>query len=144
MLVDEGHAVLEDGVATWVSGSAPDVRWTMPPSVSALLAARIDRLHEDERTIVGCAAVIGTVFYAEAITAITGILLPEVRRLLGQLVRKELPRPAPTDLPGLSAFRFLHVLVRDAAYDGLAKASRAAWHEELAGAVLAGQRGCAR
>lgn len=133
MLVNEGHAVLEDGVATWVSGSAPDVRWTMPPSVSALLAARIDRLHDDERTIVGCAAVIGTVFYAEAITAITGILLPEVRRLLGQLVRKELLRPAPTDLPGLSAFRFLHVLVRDAAYDGLAKASRAAWHEELAG-----------
>ena len=37
-----------------------------------------------------------------------------------------------TDLPGLSAYRFLHVLVRDAAYDGLAKASRAAWHERLA------------
>jgi tetratricopeptide (TPR) repeat protein len=104
----------------------------MPPSVSALLAARIDRLHDDERTIVGCAAVIGTVFYAEAIAALTAIPLPEVQRLLGQLIRKELLRAAVTDLPGLSAYKFLHVLVRDAAYDGLAKASRATWHERLA------------
>jgi tetratricopeptide (TPR) repeat protein len=104
----------------------------MPPSVSALLAARIDRLNDDERAIVGCAAVIGTVFYAEAIAALTGTPLPQVRQVLGQLVRKELLRAAATDLPGLSAYRFLHVLVRDAAYDGLAKTSRAAWHEQLA------------
>ena len=132
MLIDEGHAALKDGVATWIGGPPADVRWTMPPSVSALLAARIDRLHDDERTIVGCAAVIGTVFYAEAIATLTGTPLPEVQRLLGQLVRKELLRVAATDLPGLSAYKFLHVLVRDAAYDGLAKASRAAWHERLA------------
>ena len=132
MLVDEGHAALEDGVATWIGGPPANVRWTMPPSVSALLAARIDRLNDDERTIVGCAAVIGTVFYAEAIAALTGTPLPEVQQVLGQLVRKELLRAAATDLPGLSAYRFLHVLVRDAAYDGLAKASRAAWHERLA------------
>jgi len=132
MLVDEGHADLKDGVATWVGGPPAHVRWTMPPSVSALLAARIDRLNEDERAIVGCAAVIGTVFYADAIAALTSTALPEVRQVLGQLVRKELLRAAATDLPGLSAYRFLHVLVRDAAYDGLAKASRASWHEQLA------------
>lgn len=132
MLVDEGHVALDDGVATWIGGPPEDVRWAMPPSVSALLAARIDRLNDDERTIVGCAAVIGTVFYAEAIAAITGGPLSESQRVLGQLVRKELLRTAATDLPGLSAYRFLHVLVRDAAYDGLAKASRAAWHERLA------------
>jgi tetratricopeptide (TPR) repeat protein len=132
MLIDEGHVALKDGVATWIGGPPADVRWTMPPSVSALLAARIDRLHDDERAIVGCAAVIGTVFYAEAVAAVTGTPLPEVQRLLGQLIRKELLRVAVTDLPGLSAYKFLHVLVRDAAYDGLAKASRAAWHERLA------------
>ena len=132
MLVDEGHIAVDDGVATWIGGPAAQVRWAMPPSVSALLAARIDRLHDDERAIVGCAAVIGTVFYAEAIAALTDSPLPEVQRVLGQLVRKELLRTAATDLPGLSAYRFLHVLVRDAAYDGLAKASRAAWHERLA------------
>jgi predicted ATPase len=132
MLVDEGHADFRDGTATWIGGPPANIQWTMPPSVSALLAARIDRLNDDERAIVGCAAVIGTVFYAEAIAALTGTPLPEVRQVLGQLVRKELLRAAATDLPGLSAYRFLHVLVRDAAYDGLAKASRAAWHEQLA------------
>ena len=53
-------------------------------SVSALLAARIDRLHDDERAIVGCAAVIGTVFYAEAIAALTGTPLREVQQSLGR------------------------------------------------------------
>jgi class 3 adenylate cyclase/tetratricopeptide (TPR) repeat protein len=132
MLVDEGHVALKDGMATWIGGPPADVRWTLPVSVAALLAARIDRLDDDERTVVGCAAVIGTVFYAEAIAALTSTPLLEVQRLLGQLVRKELLRTAATDLPGLSAYRFLHVLVRDAAYNGLAKASRADWHERLA------------
>lgn len=132
MLVDEGHADLKNGVATWIGGPPAHVSWAMPPSVSALLAARIDRLSEDERAIVGCAAVIGTVFYAEAISVLTGTPLPQIRQVLGQLVRKELLRAAATDLPGLSAYRFLHVLVRDAAYDGLAKTSRASWHERLA------------
>jgi class 3 adenylate cyclase/tetratricopeptide (TPR) repeat protein len=132
MLADEGQVALADGVATWTDGPAEEVRWAMPPSVSALLAARIDRLHDDERATVGCAAVIGTVFYAEAIAALTGTPLPEVQQALGQLIRKELLRTAATDLPGLSAYRFLHVLVRDAAYTGLAKASRAIWHEQLA------------
>jgi class 3 adenylate cyclase/tetratricopeptide (TPR) repeat protein len=132
MLSDEGHVILSHGVATWTGGPAEDVRWAMPPSVSALLAARIDRLDDDERDIVGCAAVIGTVFYAEAVAALTRAPLPGVQQALGQLVRKELLRTAATDLPGLSAYRFLHVLVRDAAYAGLAKASRAEWHEQLA------------
>jgi class 3 adenylate cyclase/tetratricopeptide (TPR) repeat protein len=131
MLADEGHVALASGVATWTGGPADDVRWAMPPSVSALLAARIDRLDDHERAIVGCAAVIGTVFYAEAIAALSGTPLPQVQQALGQLIRKELLRTAVTDLPGLSAYRFLHVLVRDAAYTGLAKASRAMWHEQL-------------
>jgi tetratricopeptide (TPR) repeat protein len=132
MLVDEGHVALVDGVATWIGGPPAQVSWTMPPSVSALLAARIDRLPEAERTILGCAAVIGTVFYAEAIVALTGTPLSAVQQILGQLIRKELVRAAVTDLPGVTAYRFLHVLVHDAAYDGLAKADRATWHEQAA------------
>jgi class 3 adenylate cyclase len=132
MLVDQGYAALDHDVVTWTGGPPAGVRWVMPPSVSALLAARIDRLDDEERTIVGAAAVVGTVFYAEAIAALTGTLVPEVQRVLGLLVRKEFLRAAATDLPGMPAYRFLHVLVRDAAYGGLAKANRAAWHERLA------------
>jgi class 3 adenylate cyclase len=132
MLVDEGHVALVDGIATWIGGLPGQVRWAMPPSVSALLAARIDRLDDVERTILGCAAVVGTVFYAEAIAALTGTPMPEAQRALALLIRKELLRTAVSDLPRATAYRFLHVLVRDAAYNGLAKASRAAWHERLA------------
>jgi class 3 adenylate cyclase len=132
MLVDQGHVALQDGVGTWIGGPPDETEWTMPPSVSALLTARIDSLGGDERRIVGCAAAIGTLFYPEAVAAVTGTPLAEVQQLLGQLVRKELMRTAATDLAGLTAYRFLHVLVRDAAYDGLPKATRATWHERLA------------
>ena len=132
MLADQGYAALDHDVVVWIGGLPAEVMWVMPPSVSALLAARIDRLSDDERTIVGAAAVVGTVFYGEAIAALTSTPLPEVQRVLGLLIRKEFLRAAATDLPGMSAYRFLHVLVRDAAYGGLAKTSRASWHEQLA------------
>ena len=132
MLVDHGYAAPDHDVVTWIGGPPDRVSWAMPPSVSALLAARIDRLSDDERTIVGAASVVGTVFYAEAIAILTGTYLPEVEQVLGRLIRKEFLRAAATDLPGMSAYRFLHVLVRDAAYGGLAKESRAFWHERLA------------
>jgi hypothetical protein len=78
MLVDQGYAALDHDVVIWTGGPPAQVMWVMPPSVSALLAARIDRLGEEERAIIGAAAVVGTVFYAEAIAALTGTLLPEV------------------------------------------------------------------
>lgn len=137
MLVDDGHVAFTDGVASWIGGPPEQVNLTMPPSVSALLAARIDRLPDDERTILGCAAVVGTVFYVDAVAALTGVPLDDVKRLLNQLVRKELLRSATSDLVGLSAHRFLHVLVRDAAYEALSKASRAQLHEGLAEWLIA-------
>jgi class 3 adenylate cyclase len=132
MLVDEGEVAIVRGIATWVGGDAQDVRWNMPPTVSALLAARIDRLPDDERSLLGYAAVIGTVFYVEALAAITSRPVSEVKAMLGKLVRRELLRSTLSDLTGLAAYRFLHVLVRDAAYDGIAKANRASWHENVA------------
>jgi tetratricopeptide (TPR) repeat protein len=51
---------------------------------------------------------------------------------LARLVRKELIRPDRTQLPGDDAFRFRHLLVRDAAYDALPKSTRAELHERFA------------
>jgi tetratricopeptide (TPR) repeat protein len=53
------------------------------------------------------------------------------QRLLG-LVRKELMRPSPATFPDDEAFRFRHLLIRDAAYDALPKATRAELHERFA------------
>ncbi len=48
------------------------------------------------------------------------------------LVRKELLRPDRTQLPGDDAYRFRHLLIRDAAYEALPKATRAELHERFA------------
>jgi tetratricopeptide (TPR) repeat protein len=52
---------------------------------------------------------------------------------LTALVRKELVRPDKAQLPGEDAFRFRHLLIRDAAYDALPKTRRAELHERFAG-----------
>ena len=51
---------------------------------------------------------------------------------LAALVRKELIRPDRPQLPGDDGFRFRHLLIRDAAYDALPKATRAELHERFA------------
>ena len=69
-------------------------------------------------------------------------LAPEEEQLpqrLVSLVRKELVRPDTPQLAGEDAFRFRHLLIRDAAYEALPKASRAELHELFAGWI--GERG---
>jgi tetratricopeptide (TPR) repeat protein len=56
----------------------------------------------------------------------------QVDSRLVALVRKELVRPDAPTLPADEAYRFRHLLVRDAAYESLPKASRASLHERFA------------
>src|SRR5262249_50093514 len=51
---------------------------------------------------------------------------------LTALVRRELLRPDGSQFPGEDAFRFRHLLIRDAAYESLPKATRAGLHEQFA------------
>ena len=59
-------------------------------------------------------------------------LAGEVELRLAGLVHKELIRPHPATLSGDEAFRFRHLLIRDAAYDGMPKATRAELHRRFA------------
>ncbi len=115
----------------------------IPPTIQALLAARVDQLQPTERTVLGCGSVEGQSFHRGTVQA----MAPEERDVAGQLmrlVRKDLVRPDRAMLPGEDAFRFRHLLIRDAAYQALAKADRAELHERFArwlnerGADLAG------
>ena len=130
MLIDDGLLVRQDG--GWIpAGDLSSV--TVPPSVAALLAARLERLTEDERRTIECAAVIGKEFYAGAVRG----LLPEHLRadapdLTRSLIRKELVRTDRSTIPGEEAFRFRHVLIRDAAYRSIPKERRADLHEGFA------------
>ncbi len=105
----------------------------VPPTLQALLAARIDRLPDSERQIVERGAVEGRLFHRGAVTAL--LLEPErgdVGTHLLALVRKELILPDRAILPGDDAFRFRHILIRDAAYDAIPKRQRATLHERYA------------
>ena len=103
----------------------------VPASIQALLAARLDQLPLAERAALERGAVEGQVFHGGAVAALAPDD-PEIpSRLLG-LVRKELVRPSVATLPDEEAFRFRHLLIRDAAYDALPKAERSVLHERFA------------
>ena len=103
----------------------------VPPTIQALLAARLDQLDPSERGVLERGSVEGRVFHRGAVEALAPDGASAGRRLTS-LVRKELVRPDRTQIPGDDAFRFRHLLIRDAAYDALPKASRAELHERFA------------
>jgi class 3 adenylate cyclase/tetratricopeptide (TPR) repeat protein len=108
-----------------------DGELVVPSTIQALLAARLDQLPPPERAALERGAVEGQVFHRNAVVALAPDD-PEVpTRLLG-LVRKELVRPSEALLAGDDAFRFRHLLIRDAAYDALPKAARADLHQRFA------------
>jgi hypothetical protein len=107
---------------------AEDGDVAVPPTIQALLAARLDRLSPDERTLLECAAVEGQEFHREALAAL--VPTPFAERLthtVQSLVRKDLIRPT-----GEQAFRFKQLLLRDAAYEAIPKEQRAELHERFA------------
>jgi class 3 adenylate cyclase/tetratricopeptide (TPR) repeat protein len=129
MLIEEGRLRRDGG--RWVANDLAAAR--TPPTIQALLAARLDRLAGEERALLDRASVMGQAFDRAAVLALT----PEPARAeadahLLALVRKELLRPAPTPLGGRDGFQFRHQLVRDAAYDSLPKQTRAELHERYA------------
>ena len=110
---------------------SPDGDVTVPPTIQALLAARLDQLDAAEREVLQCGSVEGRVFHRGAVSVLASDEPPVTNRLTA-LVRKELVRPDRPQLPGDDAFRFRHLLIRDTAYDALPKATRAQLHEQFA------------
>jgi class 3 adenylate cyclase/tetratricopeptide (TPR) repeat protein len=118
-----------------------DEEFEIPPTLQALLAARIDRLADEERAVVARGSVEGRLFHRSAVAE----LLPEADRAqvgshLLTLIRKELIRPDVATVPGDDGFRFGHILLRDAAYEAVPKRQRADLHERYAD-WLAGRLG---
>ena len=129
LLVDEGRLVLKDGrwVATTDLSDVP-----VPPTISALLSARLDRLPTGERRLIEIASVMGQVFYVDAVRSLAGEEPAGVGSGIASLVRKQFVRPERSDVPGTEALAFRHLLLRDAAYDAISKATRAELHERFA------------
>jgi class 3 adenylate cyclase/tetratricopeptide (TPR) repeat protein len=126
----EGNPLFVEEMVAMVEESG-DGDVAVPPTIQALLAARLDQLDVSERGVLERGSVEGRVFHRGAVQALSPDE-PQVAARLTSLVRKELVRPDKPQLPGEDAFRFRHLLIRDAAYEALPKSARAQLHEGFA------------
>jgi tetratricopeptide (TPR) repeat protein len=126
--------LLDDGVLS----RGEDGRWvlirdvgavTVPPTIQALLSARLDRLGAMDRVVAERGAVIGQIFFRGAVEELSP---DEVRRHVGEslenLTRRELIQPHESTFAGQETHRFMHILIREAAYHALLKRTRGDLH----------------
>ncbi|HET7515642.1 MAG TPA: adenylate/guanylate cyclase domain-containing protein [Gaiella sp.] len=117
----------EEFVRMLQAGAAVDER--LPESVQGIIAARIDLLPATEKDLLQTAAVHGKVFWSDALASAADIEPWRLTELLRSLERKEfVRREHRSAVAGASQHAFVHALVRDAAYNQLPRAARAARH----------------
>jgi class 3 adenylate cyclase/DNA-binding SARP family transcriptional activator/tetratricopeptide (TPR) repeat protein len=130
MLIED-ELLTKDGGRWRAAGDLAEV--PVPPTIHALLAARLERLPHEERKLITRASIEGAVFHRSAVRELAaGSLESSIDDGLMELVRKDVIRPERADFADDEAFRFRHVLIRDAAYGSLPKETRADLHERAA------------
>ena len=130
----EGNPLFLEQMVAMLADDPEDVSAIpIPPSIQALLAARLDQLDRVERDVIERAAVVGREFSRAAVSALAPPeLLAPLPGALMALVRKQMLVP-DTSGPGQDdVFRFGHILIRDAAYEAVPKKVRGEHHEQLA------------
>ena len=127
MLIDEGLIRFENGA--WRAVEDID-HVAVPPTIQALLAARLDHLGADERAVIEPAAVVGQVFRESAIAYLTSEHV-DVDARLGDLTEKQFVLRDPSRPEEEDAYRFHHILIRDTTYEGILKRARATLHERF-------------
>jgi tetratricopeptide (TPR) repeat protein len=104
----------------------------VPPTIQALLAARLDLLAREERSVIEPASVAGVEFAMSAVSALVPETLVErVPMHLTEIARKQLIRAARSASFDEDGYRFHHILIRDAAYQNLLKRARSELHERF-------------
>ena len=132
MLLEDGNLRREDEGGWTLGADLGPLR--VPPTINALLTARLDRLDPGERQVIQRAAVAGKQFWWSAVVELSDAdARADVGRHLQSLVRRRLVLPEEGGIfVGEDVFRFAHILVRDAAYATLPKELRAQLHERFA------------
>jgi class 3 adenylate cyclase/tetratricopeptide (TPR) repeat protein len=128
----EGNPLFVEQMLAMASEDGLNGDLAVPPTIQALLAARLERLPLDERATVERASVVGKEFSLAEVRELSppGERAAAADHVLA-LVRKELVRPAHA-AGGDDVFRFRHLLIRDAAYEAMSKEARAELHERYA------------
>jgi tetratricopeptide (TPR) repeat protein len=128
LLRDQGLLVQEEG--SWRLRSGAEV--PLPDSIQALIAARLDTLSAERKSMLADAAVVGKVFWAGAVAEMGRRDVGEVAEAMHELSHKELVRPARRSsmegMEGEAEYAFWHVLARDVAYAQLPRSSRSVRH----------------
>jgi class 3 adenylate cyclase len=145
MLLAQGRLVLEDGVYRPVDDLSD---LAVPETLTALISARLDELDAADRALVADAAVLGQSFTPAAVAAISGVDPTSLEPRLRALVRRELlVQQVDPRSPERGQYAFVQALIREVAYNTLAKRDRKVRHlaaaryfesletEELAGAL---------
>jgi len=126
----EGNPLFVEQLLAFLEEAGPEALESVPPSVEALLASRLDRLEPDERALLERGAVVGREFARGAAVHLTPPdELTGLDRRLRTLARRSLIHAVRADHEHDDSFRFHHVLVRDVAYGGITKERRADLHE---------------
>jgi class 3 adenylate cyclase/tetratricopeptide (TPR) repeat protein len=125
------RAVLErPGTA---GGITAGIEIPVPETIQALIAARLDTLAPERKSVLHAAAVVGNVFWAGAVASVSGAAEGTVEDVLHELAAKEFVRRIrATSRQGEAEYSFWHVLVRDVAYRQIPRAARAAKHRAAA------------
>ena len=141
MLMDEG--LLVDDAGRYSLSIDPDsIR--IPPTIQALLAARLDRLDKGYRQVIETASVVGEIFYASEIASLLDGDGGSATAGIAALIEKELVRPERSRFSDDNAYRFSHTLIREVAYERLPLEERARKHEQFARHLETAARGWSR
>ncbi len=126
MLIDRG---LLEQVGDEYRPTGPIEALEVPETLQALIAARLDALPAEERSVVQDAAVLGKTFTKAALAAVSGSGESDLDTLLVALVRKEvLSLQADPRSPERGQHSFLQDLLRQVAYETLSRKERKTRH----------------
>ncbi|MGH2634569.1 MAG: BTAD domain-containing putative transcriptional regulator [Actinomycetota bacterium] len=134
MLIDDGLLQWTDG--RWVA-SSDLTEVPIPPTIHALIGARLDRLGGAQRRVLENASVVGQIFTTQNLAAFD-LDHTHLETLLDDLDAKDLISVRSESPSGGRTFRFRHHLIRDVVYRAMSKEARAAAHEALGGYLEAG------
>lgn len=110
----------------------------VPPTVQAIIAARIDRLDEASKLVLHCGAVVGKEFRGDLIEGASGLEAVDFSRAIERL--KSMDFIYETSLYPVAEYTFKHPLVHEVAYDTQLREQRALRHRRLAETLEASPR----
>ncbi len=131
------RALIDSNAIAYQSGVwrlAPDFRaFSIPDTVQAVIASRLDRLERDAREVLQTAAVIGRNFYIPVLERLSGLASLMLTLYLAELEEREYVRERQRD-PDLE-YVFRHPLLQEVAYNGLLKKRRRELHRKAGQAI---------